>query len=345
MAPALKRLLDDIRREFAFCGVGVVQNEKAQFYTTTAQGITASEDSFWRAASISKIVTGRVAHDVLGAAGNETVETILGVPFKTPCGTAPTIAHLASHQSGITDAGGYVINHDDALSDWLRRNNAVMWSGAAAGAQFEYSNLGFIILAACAERIAGTDFGRLAQDMVLRPNGVHGGFNWAQAPTSAHILPTYRRAPDGQFLVQIDDSQSPQTPVLPADYKAGTRPHLFSPQGGLRLSLRSALRLAQILPDHPRALGWQSDPSRTLGPTDLFQSYAWGAQIYDSPTFYPRPLIGHFANAYGFCGGVWHDAKAGLSFTYGLNGLPLGDEADGLRKAERAIFDAISQLA
>lgn len=330
---------------FAFCGIGVSQAKDKQFFTATADGILADENSVWRAASISKIVTGRVAGRALCAAGKEqaTVEDLLGVPFRAPDGIAPMPAHLASHQAGITDAAGYVIPAGTSLIDWLATVGDGIWSGASPRAQFEYSNLGFIILAACAECAAGARFDNLADQTFLQPADITASFNWSQHCGMPHVLPTFRRQPDGQFAAQID--APPTAPDLPAPYVMGSSPHIFLPPGGLRISLRHLTSLGHTLKDHPTHDGWAADPARTVGPPDVFQSYAWGAQIFHDPAFYPRPLIGHFANAYGFCGGVWWDAAADLTFAYALNGLAVGDEGDGLRAQERAIFDAIAQTA
>lgn len=330
---------------FAFCGIGVSRVQDTQFYTATADGIIADENSVWRAASISKIVTGRVAERAFRAAGKEqsTVEDLLGVPFRAHDGTAPTPAQLASHQAGITDAAGYVIPAGASLIDWLATAGDGIWSGAKPGAQFEYSNLGFILLAACAECAAGARFDSLAHHTFLKPTGLNASFNCSQHGGVPHVLPTFRRQPDGQFAAQID--APPTAPDLPTPYVMGSSPHIFSPQGGLRISLRHLTSLGHTLKDHPTHDAWAADPTRTVGPPDVFQSYAWGAQIFYDPAFYPRPLIGHFANAYGFCGGLWWDAAADLTFAYALNGLAVGDEDDGLCAQERAVFDAIAQTA
>lgn len=329
---------------FAFCGIGIATAGATRFHTAAAAGIVASKHSYWRAASITKIITGRVAFEVFKNTGqlDATAEDILGVPFRTPNGAPPTVAQLASHQSGVTDAAGYLIEPDTDITDWLAQRGAAIWSGAAPGAQFEYSNLGFIVLAACAERLGGR-FDDLVQRVLLGPMGVDASLNWSRDTLPPSILPTHRREPDGRFVAQID--APPVRALLPPAYVAGTRPQAFSPQGGLRISLAESLTLASALKDHPRSHGWVAEPARMLGPPQLFQSYAWGAQILDEPTFYPRPLIGHFANAYGFCGGLWRDTEADLSFVYALNGLPMGDEDDGLRPEERAIFDAVAQAA
>ena len=74
----------------------------------------------------------------------------------------------------------------------------------------------------------------------------------------------------------------------------------------------------------------------------VFESYGAGLQIFENPSFYPRPLIGHFANAYGFTGGVWWDRARNAAFCYALNGLPMGDESDAFRPEELEIFWAVA---
>ena len=111
------------------------------------------------------------------------------------------------------------------------------------------------------------------------------------------------------------------------------------------MSLRAMLTLAMSGAGVPRAPLWR----HTDGPGDyeggLFQDYGAGEQLLTDPSFYPRPLVGHFGNAYGFNGGVWWDAQADICFAYALNGVAMGDESDALSDAERAIFAAVAQAA
>jgi CubicO group peptidase (beta-lactamase class C family) len=115
----------------------------------------------------------------------------------------------------------------------------------------------------------------------------------------------------------------------------------FSPQGGLRTSLAGCLTLAQAIPRLDTRILHDPGPPQ---PTELWDQYGIGLMILRRPAFYPRPLIGHFANAYGLCGGAWWDTEANLAFAYLINGLPMGDDSDDLRPAERAIFDAMAAL-
>lgn len=85
------------------------------------------------------------------------------------------------------------------------------------------------------------------------------------------------------------------------------------------------------------------------GPGDyldgLLQDYDAGLQMLPNPPFYPRPLVGHFANAYGFKRRVWWDSEADLGFAYALNGLPMNDESNAMAEAEIEVFKAVAQAA
>jgi CubicO group peptidase (beta-lactamase class C family) len=209
--------------------------------------------------------------------------------------------------------------------------------------------LGFVLLAAAAERIGGDRFDRLAQRHVLGPLGIEGGFAWSGVATArrADRLPAFRRSATG-FAPQIDaivapDGLSSPDGTAPKLRTPGENPAPLSPQGGLRLSLEGALRLGQSLDGRPIRRLW----APILGPGDygdgFLESTGPGLLVYDNPAFYPRPLVGHFADAYGILAGAWHDRIAGASFAYVLNGLPEGDKDEGWRPEELAIFAAVAQ--
>ncbi|MCX7302289.1 MAG: serine hydrolase [Rhodobacterales bacterium] len=343
----------------ALCGIAIARDGKEPaFHIATAPGLTVTPDTPYRAASISKVVTGRVFTGVAEQMGWHPPYTadpsdILGFPLRNPHfpETPLTLGQIASHTASLTDAAGYLIPPDTALRDWFATQGAAPFLPHAPGHFFQYSNLGYVLLAALAEAMSGERFDNLAQRLVLAPLGIEAGFNWSgtSAAFRAGALPTFRRDAMG-LHPQIDSKIAPMGPSAPDGTEIpldrcipGTNPALFSPQGGLRISLRGTLTLAQSLADDTQAPLWTPDmsPGDTLG--GLFQGYSTGLQILPDPSFYPRPLIGHFANAYGFTGGIWYDRLARAAFTYALNGLPMGDEDDVMSNEELAIFAAVAQ--
>lgn len=333
---------------FAFAGLAKLRRgQEAEFSTRSATGMPGDVDSFWRAASISKIVVGQIARRVFDDDDlSEDVSSYLGWSLRNPhFPEVPiTLAGLLGHSSSLSDDAGYLVPAGVRLEDWFIERGDRVFRCKTPQTYMCYSNLGYLLLAAAAERAGGAKFDMLAQ-RVLVDWGVEGGFNWSGLGDGPRrrALPTYRRDETG-FVAQIDEIVSGQgvsgpdgQQVFPSE-TLGEDVGLFSPQGGLRISLRGALRLACALRDVDATCLWRPD----MGPGDhlggLMQGYGWGLQVLDTPWFYPRPLIGHFANAYGFAGGVWYDREADLAFAYGLNGLEVGDEDDGLRREELSVF-------
>ncbi|NCO87725.1 MAG: beta-lactamase family protein [Rhodobacterales bacterium] len=333
---------------FAFAGLAFARpGAAACFHIATAPGLTATPDTLWRAASISKIVTGRTLRAACPAA-ETPAEELLGLPFRNPATGQPvTLAQIATHTSGLSDAAGYLVPQGMSLADWLAGQGAAIWAGTPPGAGWDYCNLGYLILAACAEVASGRPFDALAQEAVIGPAGITAGFNWAGVAARHNHIATFRR--DGtRLLPQIDAVVAPQgisgpdgREVPRPPFTAGVHVAQFSPQGGLRLSLHGALTLAQgltLLPDEPL---WHNPAPATQD--NPFAAQGWGLQVLAPGDHYPRQLVGHFANAYGMCGGVWHDRLTGGAFAYVLNGLPRADESDALRPEELAILATMAQ--
>lgn len=334
-------------------GVAVSRvGEAPAFHVVTAPDLAATERTLWRAASLSKIVTARTL-EAIGGPGvwDLGAAEVLDWPLRHPLfPTAPvTLGMIASHQSGLTDAAGYAVPAHVTLEGWMAQAGKGAWLAHPPGGFLHYCNLGFVLLAAAAERLGGGRFDLLARRHVLDPLGIEGGFAWSGiAPERrGDRLPAYRRSPDG-FVPQIDaevapDGLSGPDGTAPALLSPGENPAPLSPQGGLRLSLLGALQLAQSLQGQSVRRFW----TPTLGPGDygdgFLESTGPGLLVFDDPAFYPRPLVGHFANAYGIVAGAWHDRLAGTSFAYVLNGLPEGDENDAWRPEELAIFDAVAR--
>lgn len=325
---------------------------------STHKAIKARKDGFFRCASISKWVTGQTAARALigkfgERAANLPIEDLLGFPLHHP--GAPdhpvTVGEVAAHFAGLTDASGYLVPFDVPLRDWLSDKGGEVWSKNPPGRAFEYCNLGYVLLSAAAEAAAGEPFDLLAQRLVLGPIGVRAGFNWAGlAPAErAHGLPLYRKTKDG-FAAQIDTSVAPNGAVGPdgkeievAGGASGQHVSRFSPQGGLRVSLDGLLALAEALPNGVNSMLWRAPAGRLQRPADVFGDYGWGLMTLDNPAIYPRPLIGHFAIAYGFLGGIWWDEARQAAVAYGLNGLREGDDSDDLHPEEAEIFAAVAE--
>ena len=311
----------------------MARGQQRHFAISHAPFLKVTPNTMFRVASISKVVVGRAVSAFVktkATTWDADVSDILGWALRHPefPDQPVTLGMVASHAAGLHDEAGYLIPPEQTLQAFCAQR-AVF--SAQPGTRFQYSNLGYVVLAAVIEALSDKPLpGAIAPFL---PPGA--GFNWigVSAADRDRAIPTFRRAGD-TFQAQVDEP--------PTVAHATQNPGAYSPQGGLRTSLEGMLTLAEGLAA-PEVL-W----TPAMGPGDyldgVFESYGAGVQIFEAPRFYPRPLVGHFGNAYGFNGGVWYDAARELGFAYALNGLKVDDEADAFSEAELAIFDAIAQL-
>lgn len=317
--------------------------EAPAFAIRAAPGLALTPDTLWRAASLSKTVTARTLAAVGGpAVWARDASDALGWRLRHPLHPAApiTLGAIACHAASLSDAAGYAVPAATPLREWLAE--PACWLPHPPGTRLAYANLGSLLLAAAAERLGGDRFDRLARRHVLDPLGIEGGFQWSGVPPRRRrdrMAPLRRDAagfhPQADAEVPSDGPMAPGGGPLPPLLPPGANPAPLSPQGGLRLSLRGALRLARSAREQP---AW----TRLPGDAMLAGGTAPGLVRLDDPALFPRPLRGHFADAYGLLAGAWTDGA--LAFAYVLNGLEVGDGGDGWREAERALFAQAAAL-
>lgn len=306
--------------------------------------------AFLRVASISKVLTGQV---VLAAGiGRETVlSDVLGWRLAHPDhpDSPVTAGMVAAHCAGLSDAGGYLLPRDASLRDWCAR--ASTWAHAP-GQVLSYCNLGSHILAEAAERATGRRFGDLAADW-LAAQGIPGGFNWWGVSTEdrTRAMPGLRPGPGG-LTPEVDADVPPEGFVAPDGHPdkppdPGQAAWLWSPQGGLRTTLRGCLRLAHAIGAMDATPIWRNGQGLVDGPASVYQGWGFGLQLLETAPHWQRPLAGHFADAHGIRGGIWRDPSHGLCFAVLMNGVPdlTGPDYDDFTPEERAIFRTIAEKA
>ena len=340
---------------------GIVRAE-AHGAADLATGRRLTADSPVRVASVSKLVVAIAAWRLVeqGLLGiDDDVSGKLGFRLRHPAHPdAPvTLRQLLSHTSGIVDGPGYGFPLEDRLADRL---TAQHWGPAAAGGRFEYANLNYGIVATLMEKATGERFDRLMTRLVLAPLKLDAGYNWQGVSDAgiARAAVLYRKGrdeahwqPDGPWVAQVDDLQGrrPACPVNSrggcdlAAYVPGTNGTLFSPQGGLRISLIDLARIGQML-----LRGGEIDGVRLLKretvdamftpvwragkgvPGDDYGGqmlcYAAGPQCLSGrPGATDQPVpgagwYGHLGDAYGLLAGLWVDFARGRVIAYALTG-------------------------
>ena len=173
-------------------------------------------------------------------------------------------------------------------------------------------------------------------------------------------------APDG--TVRRDDlkGKRPDCPGVPgpdggcdlSSYKPGTNGSIFSPQGGLRISIADLAKVGGMLLRRGRLtdgtrflseaslaemerLHWKSDGTNGDTEGQFYCGYGLAMQLLaqcapaDDPFGDGKPRLGHAGDAYGLRGGLWIDPASGRGIAYFATGL--GDDPPKGRSAYRAV--------
>jgi len=301
-----------------------------------------------RIASISKLVTA-LGVMRLAEAGtlslDRDVSDWLGWRLRNPAfPDAPvTLRMLLSHQSSLTDGADYVIPLGETLEQRLRDPRA--WdTDHRPGSYFRYTNLNFPVVASVMEKATGERFDRLMTRLVFDPLKIDACMNWTGCSGAAIARAVVLTDAEGN--VRRDDLKGnrPTCPVVPAAdgscdlsaYQPGTNGALFSPQGGVRISMRDLGKIgAVILRGGDGFLSAQSIAALigpewrfdgTNGDTEKGFNCTYGLAVQTLSTARPgckddpfgdgKPRIGHAGEAYGLRSGLWldRDRKRGIAF-------------------------------
>jgi CubicO group peptidase (beta-lactamase class C family) len=275
-----------------------------------------------------------------------------------------TLRLLLSHRSSLTDGADYVLPLDATIERHVRDPKA--WDAAhGPGTFFRYTNLNFPVIASAMETVTGERFDRLMQRLVIAPLGLSACFNWTTCSDAALSRAVVLYAPDG--TVKKDDLHGhlPPCPVTPAAdgscdltrYVLGTNGAVFSPQGGLRISVADLARVGGMLLRRGRLadgsrflseaslaemerLHWRHDGAN--GETEEGFYCAYGLAVQTSAQCATddlfgdrRPRIGHAGDAYGLRSGLWIDRTTGRGIAFFATGL--GDTPPKGRSSYRAV--------
>jgi CubicO group peptidase (beta-lactamase class C family) len=350
----------------------------------TGRKVTAGDPV--RVASISKLVT-TIGVMRLVEAGkldlDADVGEALGFPLRNPAfpDTAVTLRLLLSHRSSLTDAAGYWQTPlGGRLADILGDPKA--WDPEhAPGTYFRYTNLNFPVVAQVMERATGERFDKLMDRLVLRPLGIEGCFNWALCNDAAVARAVVIYDGDGQPAKDDLHGRRPDCPVNPAtdgscdlaQWRAGENGGLFSPQGGLRISMDGLARIGRMLLRGGELVGvrilspaavremasplWQYAPGEGLTYEEdtgdlgdgFFCRYGMAMQTLATPVAGCRDdpfgdgvaRVGHSGSAYGLQSGLWIDREGGTGVVWFATGMP--DERLGGRSAFSAVEESLAR--
>ena len=370
----------------AFDRDGVVEIRALGFADIAAGRLVGADDPV-RVASISKLVTALGVMRLVEAGTldlDADVSPLLGWRLRHPRfpDVPITLRLLLSHRAGLTDAAGY---YQTPLGGELKTilDDPRAWDMEhAPGTWFRYANLDFPLIAAVMENATGERFDKLMDRLVLRPLDLAACFNWASCDDATVARAVVLYDADGTPVRDDHHGARPACAVVPANdgscdlgrWRAGGNGALFSPQGGLRISMNGLAKIGRLLlgegsVDGVRLLSPASvrtlvEPQWTYAPgtgltyeeDESGQSRAgfqcrYGLAVHvlataregcrDDPFGDGVARVGHGGSAYGLLSGLWVDREGGRGVAYFVTGVP--DAAPGMRSAFTAIEEAMAR--
>lgn len=243
----------------SFDSTGAQQTRIARGVLQRGSDRRVDADSLVRVASISKLVVTLAVLRLVDQRRldlDADVSTYLGWRLRHPAypDRPITLAMLLSHRSGLADGIDYVLPLDADLETELHRPEA--WEAARRpGGGFHYANINFPVVAAVMEGATHQRFDRLMQELVFQPLRIDACFNWTTCSDDAVTRAVALYRPTGEVARDELGGVRPACPVVPArdgscdlaSYRLAHNGAAFSPQGGLRISMRGLARIGEVI--------------------------------------------------------------------------------------------------
>jgi CubicO group peptidase (beta-lactamase class C family) len=365
---------------------GLIEQSAAGFADVGAKRLLKVEDPV-RVASISKLVVGIGVMRLVEAGQldlDADVSQQLGWTLRNPAypDTPITLRLLLSHRASLTDRAGYwQVPLGGQFRDLLADPKA--WDADhAPGTFWRYANVGFPLVAAVMERATGERFDRLMDRLVLKPLRLSACFNWDSCDDETVKRGVVLYA--GNKPVRDDNHGArPACAVTAAAdgscdlkrWKPGENGALFSPQGGLRISVLDLATIGRLLLGDGSVDGVQLlTPASVLTLTTPLWTYQgsngvpyeeddsgkapakgftcrYGLAVQTLATDYSgcgdNPFgdgvarIGHAGAAYGVLSGLWVDRASSRGVAYFATGMD--DAPPGRTSSFSAIEEAMAR--
>ncbi|MCL2221023.1 MAG: beta-lactamase family protein [Oscillospiraceae bacterium] len=210
--------------------------------------------------------------------------------------TPLTSRMLLQHTSSLFDSGAFQVSRDRGSSDSVRvlLERGTSFRRNQPGSTFEYSNFGYAVLSALAERVTGKTLDALAREVIFEPLGIDAAYVAENLQDTENIAVIYN---DSHGITRTVESQLNVR-------ETGTPGHdLHLAQGNLYISLLDYARILAMLGnggslDGVRILS--SAAVREMHNADVQgRSYAQGLAT--------RFSVGDFISGEGF---FWHTGSA-----------------------------------
>jgi len=359
-----------------FCESGIIENlsvGKSDF----SRNISASTDTKYRVASISKTITAiaimqLVEQNLLDL--DDDISSILGYSVLNPDHPSIplTTRMLLSHTSTIIDGPTYssflnaTVNNSliPDLSEILTTGGTyyseTQFNNTLPGSYFNYANINYVILGTIIEKISNLRFDVYCKQYISEPLEIDASFNVNDLTDLDQLAVLYRKV-NSVWTPQADDYEGIQ-PVFSNlnGYVPGTNGGRFGPQGGFRCSGQDLAKIFLVLMNNGSFDGvtllsetscsemfaneWTYNGSNGNNYFGLFLS--WGLGIHritstpgnDIALPGSDAMLGHAGEAYGLVSDAYFDPIRKVGFVFINNGVGIGYQTNN-----NSIFYTVEQ--
>ena len=351
----MQQIMHDSDHPLLAASMGIIQEGNILFAETIGMchlspDVPATCTTKYRMASISKLMTAtgiwqQVEQKRLDM--HTDVSDYLGFRLRNPRfpDTPITLGMLLSHTSSVRESDDehrctYNLPATCAVSAFFDPQNSCYdpqcWGPDEPGTFYSYCNFNYGLLGTILESVTGERFDDYMNRHLFEPLSLDCGFYVPSMKQEAQraIGTLYRKlnaqgesdAHNGIWTPQVDDYSQGFPTDAHAHYIPGRNATVFSPQGGLRASIRDLLTLMlsfmgkgpallrpETIEDMFRPV-WTYDEQLHNGDNPADQCYGRGPQIYLNRPGLDRlsnrfrlPFAGHGAGAYGLLGTLGMD--------------------------------------
>lgn len=326
-----------------------------------AHSTPVTPQTLFRIASISKVVTTIGLMELVEQGKinlDHDVSDYLGFPLRNPDfpDTPLTVRMLLNHTSTLRDGEQYVLPPGQSVRDFFAPGHKPgsadyhfsFHEDHAPGTFFTYCNLCYGLIGTMIERVSGERFDRYQKHHVLEPLKIDGGYNILELDHPEHLATLYQADATGYTPTVDSQPLKGWDKKALASYKIGSNGTIFSPQGGLRVSMQGLTRLAQFMIGRgtldgvrlltPQSITAMETPTWTFNGTNGVCPYplsAYGLSLFlltgaqdtnGRPSIpysgYQGGLRGHLGDAYGLHSGFWYNPENGDAYLFAADGFP-----------------------
>jgi len=324
-------------------------------------------DTFYRMASVSKVVSGMAVMTLVDAGKlslDEDIGTCLGCRARNPCfpDDPITLRHLMTHTSTLIETGSYNKICAGELPPYLLREvlqeggpgySVENYLNARPGTTYSYSSFGSGIMGTIIEKVTGMRFDDYATIAIFDPLGLDCRYDPQKLPAGAAVATPYEVAPDekdarGEEWLKKSLENKAKLYALPVGeaYRMA--------QGNLHAKPSDMARIMMLLLGNGVSRG-----VRVLSETavaemkkvqfdDGVNVHGLNLMHFDRSIVPDRHIIGHFGRAYGAFNAFFFDDAAQVGIVLCMNGTDAKSSDLGFtvtcERMLRAAFPLLEQL-